>query len=296
MDMMINLIIFSTYHIHLHLITQRFLHLFQTYKSADSIINMESTFSPHQIEQLARRQLFDYQSNSPGTCFSEPGFNISVTAAYELQDAVTRLRVKAGKNVIGYKVGCTGPGTKAQFGMNGPIRGTLFEDEALRNYAVIKPNEFCQLAIEGEMAVKVGKDGQIEAAFPVIELHNFIFRAERKTLSELIANNGINAGIILPEMDWQNSTKYLYKDAQLTLCINDLNIGTTGLWPNGDGPEASLAWLRSNLEDCGIELQPGSIVLTGTALGLYPVKTGDEVTVHIDRQPLVSCTIKNSCT
>ena len=97
-------------------------------------------------------------------------------------------------------------------------------------------------------------------------------------------------------MDWQNSTKYLYKDAQLTLCINDLNIGTTGLWPNGDGPEASLAWLRSNLEDCGIELQPGSIVLTGTALGLYPVKTGDEVTVHIDRQPLVSCTIKNSCT
>ena len=70
------------------------------------------------------------------------------------------------------------------------------------------------------MAVKVDEDGQIKAAFPIIELHNFIFRAERRTLSELIANNGINAGIILPEMNWQNSTTYLYKNAQLTLFIN----------------------------------------------------------------------------
>jgi 2-keto-4-pentenoate hydratase len=115
----------------------------------------------------------------------------------------------------------------------------------------------------------------------------------KKTLVELIANNGINAGIILPEMDWQNSTKYRYKDAQLTLFINGLDIGTTGLWPNDDGPEASVTWLKNNLEDCGIKLKPSSIVLAGTALGLYPVKNGDEVTVYIDRQPLVSCTIKN---
>ena len=138
---------------------------------------MKSTPSLRQIEHLAHRQLLDYQSNNPGTCFSEPGFNITVAAAYHLQDAVSRLRVEAGERIIGYKVGCTGPGTKAQFGINGPIRGTLFEDEARLNNAVIDPNQFCQLAIEGEMAVKVGEDGQIEAAFPIIELHNFIFRA-----------------------------------------------------------------------------------------------------------------------
>ena len=55
-----------------------------------------------------------------------------------------------------------------------------------------------------------------------------------------------------------------------------------------------MTWLKSNLEDYCIELEPGSIVLAGTALGLYPVKNGDEVTVHIDEQPLVSCTIKSS--
>ena len=224
---------------------------------------MKFTPSPHQIEHLAHRQLLDYQSNNPDTCFSEPGFNITVADAYHLQDAVTRLRV---------------------------------EDEARQNNAVVNPNEFCQLAIEGEMAIKVDEDGQIKAAFPVIELHNFIFRAAQKTLAELIANNGINAGIILPEMNWQNSTKYLYKNAQLTVFINGLDVSTTGLWPSDDGPKTSVTWLKSNLEDCGIKLKPGSIVLAGTTLGLYSVKSGDEVSVHIDKQPLVSCTIKNFCT
>jgi 2-keto-4-pentenoate hydratase len=161
--------------------------------------------------------------------------------------------------------------------------------------AVINPH-FCQLAIEGEMAVKVDEDGQIKAAFPVIELHNFIFRAEQKTLAELIANNGLNAEIVLPKMNWQDSTEYLYKNAQLTLSINGLDIGATGLWPNDDGPEPSVTWLKSNSEGCGIKLKPGSTVLARTALGLYSVKSGDEVSVHIDRQPLVSCTIKNSRT
>ena len=59
--------------------------------SADTLIIMKSNPSPRQIEYLAHRQLLDYRSNNPGTCFSEPGFKMSVAAAYHLQDAVTRL-------------------------------------------------------------------------------------------------------------------------------------------------------------------------------------------------------------
>lgn len=249
-------------------------------------------FSVNEIEKLAIGQLADYRANNPGTCFLEPDFNIDINAAYDLQDAVTKLRVNSGEHVIGYKVGCTGPGTRTQFGMNGPIRGTLFKDEALINEVCINPDEFCQLAIEGEMAIKVGGGCEIEAVFPVIELHNFIFRAERKTLSELIANNGINAGIVLPDVDWQQSTKLIGHEAALSLRINGSEIGNAGLWPNDAGPEASLSWLRGNLQDAGIELAPGDIVLAGTALGLYPVKDGDEITVYIDGEPTVSCRIK----
>ena len=253
---------------------------------------MASNIPFHEIENLAAGQLSDYRSNNPGTCFSNPGFNIDVTAAYDVQDAVTKLRVGSGERVIGYKVGCTGPGTRAQFGMDGPIRGTLFEDEALSNGAHINPDEFCQLAIEGEMAVKVGENGQIETAFPVIELHNFVFRADRKTLSELIANNGINAGIVLPDIEWQQSTSYIRCEASLSLRINGSEIGDAGLWPNDAGPEASLHWLSDNLRHAGIKLAPGDIVLAGTALGLYPVRDGDEIIVCIDGEPTVSCKIE----
>ena len=53
-------------------------------------------------------------------------------------------------------------------------------------------DDFAHLAIEGEMAVRIGPDGTITAAFPVIELHHFVFRGARKTLPELVANNGLN--------------------------------------------------------------------------------------------------------
>ena len=99
----------------------------------------------------------------------------------------------------------------------------------------------------------------------------------------------------MPEVSWQSSIKYLYESAKLSLFINGLVVGTTGLWPNDDGPEASVTWLKNNLEDYGIRLKRGSLVLAGTALGLYSVKNGDEVAVHIDGQLLVSCTIKSPC-
>ena len=62
-----------------------------------------------------------------------------------------------------------------------PIRGTLFDKEVLENGVNLDLNSFCNLAVEAEMAIKVGEDGQILSGFPVIELHNFVFRAQKKT-------------------------------------------------------------------------------------------------------------------
>ena len=52
------------------------------------------------------------------------------------------------------------------------------------------------------MAIKIGSNGDIGAVFTVIELHNFVFRKENKTLPELIGNNGINAALILSGAEW----------------------------------------------------------------------------------------------
>ena len=78
---------------------------------------MDRSISDDDLHNLALRQLSDYRENNPGTCFLDAGFSLGIKAAYDLQDAISRLRMAAGENLIGYKVGCTGPGTTAQFGM-----------------------------------------------------------------------------------------------------------------------------------------------------------------------------------
>ena len=107
------------------------------------------------LQDLADRQWRDYRARQPGTCFADPDFVLSLADAYELQDAVAKLRVAAGDRLIGYKVGCTGTGTVQQFGMEGPIRGCLFKSEIRKDGDVLNFDDFAGLAVEGEMAVRM---------------------------------------------------------------------------------------------------------------------------------------------
>lgn len=244
-----------------------------------------------EIRALAERQWRDYRTGQPGTCFADPGFVLGLCDAYDLQDAVMALRVSAGDRLVGYKVGCTGAGTVQQFGMEGPIRGCLFESEVHQHCCTVTGNEFANLAIEGEMAVRLGAGGTIAAAFPVIELHHFVFRGARKTLPELVANNGLNGGIILPGEDWLLARDYIERPGELSVWINDRLIASGELWPMRGGVHASLGWLREHLAKNDRVLLPEQIILTGTPLSLYPVRANDRVVVRVDGKVGVECAV-----
>ena len=53
------------------------------------------------------------------------------------------------------------------FGMKGSILGNLFDKEVLVNDLELDLNSFCSLAVEEEIAIKVGEKGQI-LSFPII--------------------------------------------------------------------------------------------------------------------------------
>ena len=243
------------------------------------------------IQKLARRQLRDFRLINPGTCFENKTFFISNEKAYALQDEVTKLRVRDGEKVVGFKVGCTGPGTTKLFGMDGPIRGTLFDREILTDNAYLDPHLFCNLAVEAEMAMFLGENKEIESVFPIIELHNFVFKASKKSLSELIANNGLNRGLVLSEKSWQRKPEDYDETHSLSLEINGCIIDEGNLWPMLGGPSSSLKWLSEHLRKYDQELSPGTIVLGGTALGLHLVKPGDDIRVKINDQTAVHCSV-----
>jgi 2-keto-4-pentenoate hydratase len=243
------------------------------------------------LQELADRQWRDYRARRPGTCFANPDFVLPLAGAYELQDTVTKLRISAGDRLIGYKVGCTGPGTVQQFGMQGPIQGCLFESEIRRYGDTLNLEDFASLAIEGEMAVRIAPDGTIAAAFPVIELHHFVFRGSRRTLSEIVANNGLNGGFVLPHDGWLASQEYMEKKGVLSVRINDRLVASGDLWPMSGGVGSSLEWVRQHLAATRRNLLPGHVVLTGTSLELYPVRGGDRVAVFVDNEIGSQCSV-----
>ena len=112
--------------------------------------------------------------------------------------------------------------------MQGPIRGTLFNQEIHQSGATLNLNQFDNLAIEAEMAFQTGAGGEITSVFPVIELHNFVFRAPKKSLSELIANNGLNKGIILPDQNWKGDIQPTKEGLTMGEAIASINKHTGG--------------------------------------------------------------------
>jgi len=226
------------------------------------------------LESIARRQLSDYRAGTPGTFFAGGGLDLD--QAYAVQDLVASTRTAEGDTLAGYKVGCTGPRVRAQFGMDGPIRGCLFSSELRPNGARLPYGAFANLSIEGELAARLGEGGRIARVFPVIELHNFVFRSARPGLPELVANNGIHAGVVLPDAFVGGDLEaagYLKIEINGRLVEEGPAAGVPG------GPSGSLAWLERHLKAFGRVLVPGQLILTGTSLSLIAVQPGDRVRV-----------------
>ena len=190
------------------------------------------------LDQLARRQLADYDAACPGLLFAEPEFDLTVPEAYELQFKVVGLRQLRGESVAGYKVGCVSPAVQGQLGLNQPLFGHIFDTEVYRSDVSLDHNRFHQLAIEGEFAFRMAEDGPdagwlaanaqhaIEAAFVVIELHNFCCRAPAgKRAQELIANNGIHAGVVLPKEEGRFRSTDELLDEKISVLRNGLVVG-----------------------------------------------------------------------
>ncbi len=243
------------------------------------------------VRGLAARQLADYRARTPGTFFGEDHPPLSLDEAYAVQGEVATLRAAEGEPVGGYKVGCTGPNVREQFGMDGPVRGFLYGTELYPSGVELSHASYANLAVEGELAVRLGDDAQIVSVFPIIELHNYVFRSESPTLQELVANNGLHAGVVLPATEgarWRGEGPLA---GTLRVEINGRTVEEGSMSGVPGGPAGSVEWLRRNLAAYGLALRPRQLVLTGTPLGLYPVGPGDSVRVTAERLGSVEATV-----
>jgi 2-keto-4-pentenoate hydratase len=251
------------------------------------------------IEQLAKRQLSDYDRHQPGGLFAGYSIPMTVDEAYALQMAVAHLRVQRGEPIAGYKVGCISPVMQAQLGLDRPVFGHVFGTEIQRSGVVLNPDDFDGLAIEGEFAVRISRDipdanwlrshpeEAISSGFAVIELHNYVFRNTPHNAQELIGNNAIHAGVVLPRSELPLSHPAALLDASIQVSRNGTTLGAAYGKALSEGPFGSVVRLAKHLARFGRLLQRGQIVLTGSPFQLYRVTDGEWIEVSCDRSETV---------
>ena len=260
-----------------------------------------------EVGALAARQLEDYDTHQPGTLFAE-GCVLNVQQAYELQNAVAKLRFQRGERLIGYKVGCTSSAIQAQLKISHRVRGFLFDTEQYESGVALARQSFDNLAIEGELAIELSREPReedfadhllppcISRIFPVIELHNHVMRGQQASAGELIANNAIHAGFVsgggglssncFSESMFDEARLVVFRDNQLLdQCEGRLLLETI---------RSSLKWLWEELFQRGDRLYAGQIVLTGSVPNLFPVV--DECSIRVESLPFgdVAAEVKNS--
>ena len=230
---------------------------------------------------------------------------LSVAEAYATQDIVTTKRIEKGERVAGYKVGCTSPAIRKQFGISEPVSGRLFQPHILDSNATVDYLNYMDCAIEPEMVLKIGKDlkgmnlsdeeliNSIDYVSPGIELHNFKFRITPPIVQELICTGGIHAGLVIGNQK-ADPKKLGFKD-EIFSVYKDGNLITSA--PSSEimgGPIHSLRWLVTFLTKKGQVLTKDSFVIPGSPVELVNIDQDTELKVVIDQVGSLTTLFKKS--
>ncbi len=252
---------------------------------------------PDELHRVALRMLADYDAGRPNEIFAEHGTDwLTLDDAYAVQRALAELRRARGERLIGYKVGCVGAAIQHQFGLHEPVRGYVWAIESHHSGCHLSHTRFANLAIEGEIALRVSHDippdilndggdfddlcDCVDCWFPVIELHNYVFRGAVPTSQELVAGNAMHAGFVASPFPTNHSVATI-RNAEIQVELQGDRLETnklSSLW-GGLGPLRSLSWLVASLASTRELLKAGDIVLTSSPERLIRINASCVVAV-----------------
>jgi 2-keto-4-pentenoate hydratase len=122
-------------------------------------------------------------------------------------------------------------------------------------------------------------------------LHNNIFRGATRTAQELIANNALHAGLVLPQVEGSLRDAAELTSEPISLFGNKKLLGTA----TGSAVPGGLLWslvkVVEHLAMFEANLKANQIILTGSPLPLCPARPGDHFLVSCLRLGVVETTM-----
>lgn len=208
----------------------------------------------------------------------------SMDEAYDIQAALARQVAKHLGPHVGYKVAYASKAAQKQFGMDEPARGPFFLLQRVPSGSKLPAAMFKEIMLETEIAFTIGKridnsvpdvatlKPHVKWLHPAFDAGNFPYAADRgkPTPQDMIAiGTGAHVFVLGAAVDPRAVD---IDGLDLALVRNGEEIRKSPARDVMGSPWNSLRWCANHVVKSGGTLEPGMIVLCGTAAPAYKVK------------------------
>lgn len=239
--------------------------------------------------EAAQLLLSAYETRVPVDPLTEKYAGLSLADAYEIQLIQVGHRTRAGRRVLGHKVGLTSAAMQRQLGVTQPDFGHLTDEMFYPENVPVPAGVFLQPRIEPEVAFVLRRDlagpgvtvaaaaAAVDFVLPALELIDSRVRDWKITLLDTIADNASSGGVVLGS----RPRRLDEVDLRLGGCVLRRGAEVVGTGAGGavlGSPLNSLTWLANVLGERGVTLRAGHVVLPGSVTASVPVRPGDAFT------------------
>ena len=235
-------------------------------------------------EQMVAEILAAHENGAQIQYLTKTYGSFSIERAYEIQTAVAKGMSKRLGSVSGYKVAYASKAAQEQFGVDEPASGPLFRLQRVPSGSTLPASDFVEIAMETEIAFTMAKRIDrpvrnvaqlkscvkwVHAAFDIGD-YRFVSNESKPTPQDMIAT-GVGAhfhvlgpGVAAEKIDVDAVTLKLLRNGETLAESPATNVMGS--------PWNSLLWLANSLVKTGRALEPGDVVISGTAAPAYKTK------------------------
>ena len=178
--------------------------------------------------------------------------------------------LEAGAVPVGWKIGFNTPAIQAHFGLTDAVVGYLFDSGVRPDGARVSLAGWGAPAVEVEVAVRVGADGEVAGLAPALELVDLdiSFDDIEPVLAGNICHRAVIFGDEVPGVDPWAMVATVHKEDDVVAegrLVED--------------PATTAAFVRSYLASHGAALHEGDRIIAGSVVAPVAVAPGDELRV-----------------
>jgi 2-keto-4-pentenoate hydratase len=196
--------------------------------------------------------------------------NAAVSRGMRAQLAGRDAALAAGAASVGWKIGFNTPAIQEHFGLTDAVVGYLVDTGVWADGATVSLAGWAVPAVEVEVAIRVGADGQVAGLAPALELVDLGISFD--DIEPVLAGNICHRGVIFgDEVAGVDPWAMVASVTKAGAVVAEGRLG--------EDPATTATFVRSYLDTHGATLEADDRIIAGSVVAPVAVAAGDELSV-----------------